>query len=186
MLKIGDWVTQYRKGFWKIVDLKPKYAEEDYYDDKGNLHKKGELVSSWALMKKGFTPKMKFMLDSDVCDFKWCRLIPPDIAEEINKYFKEHPKDHDKFSSLPFIDHPAVSTSWLHLTSEQVTSFEKVIQELPIQFTQNYAMQCFEKHGLKECFSLPPANYRFVCWHTLWELDEDCNPLYKNPELKCD
>ena len=35
MLKIGDWVTQYSKGYWQIVDIKPKYAEEYYQFTKG-------------------------------------------------------------------------------------------------------------------------------------------------------
>lgn len=186
MLKTGDWVTQYSKGFWQIVDIKPKYAEEDFLFENGDFQKKGEKIGFWILLKKGFTPKMKFMLNFDVCDSKWCKAVSSDIIEEITMYFEEHPKDFERFSSAPFVDHPAVSTSWLHLTPEQVISFKKVIQDFPPRFTQNYAMKCFEKHGLKECFSLPPANYRFICWHTLWELDEDCNPLYKNPELECD
>lgn len=29
MIKIGDWVTQYCAGYWQVVDIKPKYADED-------------------------------------------------------------------------------------------------------------------------------------------------------------
>ena len=53
MLKIGDWVKQYCAGYWQIIDIKPKYAEEDV--DNENLKcKKGDLIGSWALMKKRF------------------------------------------------------------------------------------------------------------------------------------
>ena len=186
MLEIGDWVTQYSKGYWQIVDIKPKYAEEDYHFENGEFQKKGDLIGSWILLKKGFTPKMKFMLNFDVCDSDWCKKVSPSVAEAIDNYFKENTKDFIKFSSAPFMDHPAVSTSWVHLTPEQEVVFKQAIQELPPRFTMSSAMNCFEKHGLKECFSLPPANYRFVCWHTLWELDEHCNPIYKNPELRND
>ena len=41
MLKIGDWVTQYSKGYWQIIDIKPKYAEEDYQYENGFFQKKG-------------------------------------------------------------------------------------------------------------------------------------------------
>lgn len=186
MLKIGDWVTQYSKGYWQIVDIKPKYAEEDYQYEDGNCQKKGDLIGSWVLMKKGFTPKMKFMRDSDVCDSAWCKVVSPDVMSAIDYYFREHPADYEKFSSSPFIDRPAVSTAWLHLTPEEVVLFERAMKELPAHFTFDYAMECFEKQGLKKCFSLPPANYRFVCCHTLWELDENFDPIYKNPELRND
>lgn len=40
MLKIGDWVTQYSRGYWQIVDIKPKYAEEDHLFDNGEFQKR--------------------------------------------------------------------------------------------------------------------------------------------------
>ena len=126
---------------------------------------------------------MKFMIDSDVCDSYWCKKVSPSMREAIDNFFKENPDAFSKFSSFAFVDRPAVSTSWLRLTSEQEIAFRQAIQELPLHFTRDDAMSCFEKHGLKECFSLPPSNYRFICWHTLWELDENFNPIYKNPEL---
>ena len=30
MIKIGDWVTQYSAGYWQVLDIVPKYADEDY------------------------------------------------------------------------------------------------------------------------------------------------------------
>lgn len=39
MIQIGDWVTQHSKGFWLVTDIKPKYADEDYFID-GVMHKK--------------------------------------------------------------------------------------------------------------------------------------------------
>ena len=45
--KIGMWVTQYRAGFWQIVDLKPKYAEKG---DPG--YEKGKQIGYWALKKR--------------------------------------------------------------------------------------------------------------------------------------
>ena len=32
-IKIGDWVTQYSAGYWRVVDIFPKYADEDYSYD---------------------------------------------------------------------------------------------------------------------------------------------------------
>ena len=183
VIKIGDWVTQYSKGFWLIVDIKPKYAEDDC-NRNGIVHKKGDQIGSWIVMKKGFTPKMKFRIDSDVCDSAWCKPVSADILELINQYFEKNPDDYQKFVNTPFVDRPAVSTTWLQLTGEQVSLFQKAIQELPELFTQEEALKLFEGYNLKQCFSPPPSNYTFVCEHTLWELDSNFNPLFKNPRLK--
>lgn len=182
MIKTGDWVTQYSKGFWLVVDIKPKYADENYSSN-GVEHKKGDLIGSWILMKKGFTEKMKFRVDSDVCDSAWCKPVPIDILEAINQYFNNNPQDYQRFIDTPFVDRPSVSTTWLQLKDEQVKIFQDVIQKLPILFTQKEALDLFEKYNLKQCFSSPPSNYTFVCDHTLWELDENFNPLFKNPRL---
>ena len=48
-LEVGAWVTQYSAGYWQIVDLKPKYAEEDRAGKR-----KGDLIGQWALLKKGY------------------------------------------------------------------------------------------------------------------------------------
>lgn len=129
---------------------------------------------------------MKFMINFDTCDSAWCKKVQPSVVEAIDNYFKENTKDFTKFLSSSFMDRPAVSTSWVQLTPEQEVVFKQAIQELPSRFTMCSAMNCFEKHGLKECFSLPPTNYRFICRHTLWELDENFNPIYKDPELRND
>ena len=184
MLRIGDWATQYRKGFWQIIDIKPKYADEDYFSEVANKQrKKGDLIGNWILMKKGFTPQMKFRIDSDTADSLWCKPVSPDILKSINEYFEKNPKDYQKFIDTPFTDEPTISTTWLQLTEEQVDAFQNAIKQLPDLFTRDEAMQLFEKHNLKQCFSRPPSNFTFVCEHTLWELDENFNPIFKNPRL---
>ena len=184
MVQIGDWVTQYRKGFWLIVDIKPKYADDDYFSSVANKQrKKGDLIGYWILMKKGFTPQMKFRIDSDTADSLWCKPVSTDTLNSIHEYFEKNPKDYQKFIDTPFTDKPAISTTWLRLTEEQVKSFQNIIEQLPDLFTQDEAMQLFEKYDLKQCFSCPPSNYAFVCEHTLWELDKNFTPLFKNPRL---
>lgn len=182
MLKIGDWVTQYSKGFWMIVDIIPKYADEDYKSETV-CYKKGDLLGSWVLMKKGFTPKMKFRVESGYCDSSWCKPVSDEVLSEITKYFEEHPEEYEQFQNTQFDAKPAVSTTWINLTTQQVPIFEQAMKELPELFTYQGAMEVFEKNGLAECFSRPPGNYTFVCEHTLWELDEHFDALYKNPKV---
>ena len=56
MLKIGDWVTQYSSGYWKVLNILPKYADSDYSYN-GNMWQKGDRLGDWVILKKGFTPQ---------------------------------------------------------------------------------------------------------------------------------
>ena len=64
MFQIGDWVTQYSVGYWQVVDIKAKYAEEDSGYGK-QFWKKGEQIGKWVFLKKAFTPKMKIQIRSE-------------------------------------------------------------------------------------------------------------------------
>ena len=90
-LKVGDWVTQYSAGYWQVVGIFPKYADEDYsYGD--NSWKKGDRLGDWVVVKKGFTAKMK---PSNACEFldsKNCQLVSQDVVRAIEDAFAENPK----------------------------------------------------------------------------------------------
>ena len=184
MLKIGDWVKQYRAGYWQIVDIKPKYAEEDVNNE--NLKcKKGDLIGSWALLKKGFTPKMKFRVDSDYCDAAWCKPVNEAELTAINEYFTSHPKDAEKFAAKTFEPRPAISTLWLELPKTEKARFEEVVASLPEKFTKKQFCEIFEEKGLLKCVSKPSpsVNATLQMNHLLWELDENFDCIYRNPIL---
>lgn len=145
-------------------------------------------MSAFATVKKvpTFTPKMKFRIDSDVCDSQWCKPVSTETLDLINQYFSENPEDYEKFISAPFIDKPAVATAWVELNSQQLAAFEQAMKELSDLFTYESAMKVFSKYGLSDCFTRPSANYMFICKHTLWELDDNFNPIFKDPELRPD
>lgn len=74
MFQIGDWVTQYSVGYWQVVDIKAKYAEEDSGYGK-QFWKKGEQIGKWVFLKKAFTPKMKIQIRSECVDGEWCKIV---------------------------------------------------------------------------------------------------------------
>ena len=53
---VGDWVTQYSAGYWKVVAIYDKYADEDDWRDPPT-YRKGDHISYWVVLKKGFTPR---------------------------------------------------------------------------------------------------------------------------------
>lgn len=185
MLKIGDWVKQYSSGYWQIIDIKPKYAEEDV--DNENLKcKKGDLIGSWALMKKGFTPKMKFRVESDYCDAAWCVPVSAEELAAINEYFATHPKDAEKFEKKPFAPRPAITTIWLEIPEEKRVDMEAAISELPETFTEKELKSFLEEKGLFNCVSKSSQNVNATlqCAHFFWELDENSDCIYRTPILE--
>ena len=185
MLKIGDWVKQYSAGYWQIIDIKPKYAEEDI--DNENLKcKKGDLIGSWALMKKGFTPKMKFRVDSEYCDAAWCKPVSEEELAAINEYFATHPKDAEKFAAKPFAPPPAFSTLWLELPRGEEKSFREALSLLPVKFTKETLRRVLSEKGLWKYVSNPSPNVNATLQMKLilWELDEKFDCLYYDPILE--
>lgn len=186
-LKIGDFITQYAKGYWQIVDIKPKYASENRNDDpngKFGEWKKGQCIGNWILMKKAFTPTMKFRLESDFCDSYWCKPVSPETKAEIDRYFAENPANFDKFNSYVFNPNPAISTIWLRLEDDEPEKLQNVINFISNKFTMQELMKLLKKRGLGHCIGNPPANYILSCGAYLWDLDKNFNQLYSSIELK--
>lgn len=182
-LHIGQWVTQYYAGYWRIVDIIPKYADCDFqYDDMS--YKKGDQCGYWALMIKGFTPKMKFRLDSAYCDILWCKPVSTEESERIEDYFSDHPKDLDAFSKYQYVDRPSVASLWLNLNEQEESLIKDVITHLPCEFTKEYFVSAMTDAGLSRVFTKPPTSHLLTLRSSVWKLDEQKRKLYKDPELK--
>jgi hypothetical protein len=97
-INIGDWVTQYRTGYWKVKELHPKYSPFDC----DRLHK-GEPIGVEAVLQKAFNNTFKFNMEMSTCDLSLCQHVTKAVMRKIEKYFKEHPDDEIKFetSQLP-------------------------------------------------------------------------------------
>ena len=130
MFQIGDWVTQYSVGYWQVVDIKAKYAEEDSGYGK-QFWKKGEQIGKWVFLKKAFTPKMKIQIRSECVDGEWCKIVTDEKRTEIKKYFADHPNDWERFCNTPVVIPPAVSSIWMNLSDDQEAKVLQILKELP-------------------------------------------------------
>ena len=181
-IKIGDWVTQYSSGYWKVVGVFPKYADEDYSYN-GISWKKGDRLSDWVILKKGFTAKMK---PSNACEFvdaQWCKLVTDDILQSIEATFAENPKAKQKFDNAPDLPNPSVNSIWMKLSDEQVEAFSKIISNLPERFTEEqFWTNCADYRQYKT----DPSNATHILYlySYLWEVSDNFEPLNFNPEIK--
>jgi len=181
-LKIGEWVTQYSAGYWKVLAIFPKYADEDYcYGDKS--WKKGERLGDWVILKKGFTPKMK---PSNACEFvdaQWCKPVSNDIVQSIEAAFEENPKSKQRFEKAPNMPNPSVYSAFLAVSDEQADSFSKLISSFPKLFTSEQFWTLAADYS-KYVVEPSKATHILYLFSYLWEISEDFAPLYFGPEIK--
>ena len=184
-LKVGDWVTQYSAGYWKVVAIFPKYADEDYSYN-GQSWKKGDRLGDWVVLKKGFTAKMK---PSNACEFldsKNCQLVSQDVVRAIEDAFAENPKIKEKFDNAPSMPNPSVYSVWMLLSDEQADSFAELLSSLPDRFT----LELFWKRSAdyRQYVAKPPHYTHILYLYSyLWEVNDNCEPLHFGPEItKCD
>ena len=184
-IKIGDWVTQYSAGYWKVVAIFPKYADEDYSYN-GQSWKKGDRLGDWVVLKKGFTAKMK---PSNACEFldsKNCQLVSHDVVRAIEDAFAENPKAKEKFDNAPSMPNPSVYSVWMSLSDEQAKAFADVMSKLPERFTLD---EFWKLSADYRQYVVKPPQYTHILYlySYLWEVNDNCEPLHFGPEItKCD
>lgn len=180
-MQVGDWVTQYSVGYWQVVDIRTKYAEEDGGYGK-RFWKKGEQIGRWVFLKKAFTSKMKLQIRCECVDGEWCKPVSIEKKSEIEKYFKEHPEDWKRFCSTSVVIKPTIEPIWLNLSNEEAIKLEKLLIELPKPFTANMLRKLFDQNGIQ--VTLPPTSHILYIFCNLWEMDEEYNLLYFATDLK--
>ena len=181
-IKIGDWVTQYSAGYWMVVNIFPKYADEDYSYN-GKSWKKGDRLGEWVVLKKAFTAKMKPSGACEFVDVQWCKPVSNDIVQSIEAAFAENPKAKMKFENAPNMPKPSVANAWMALTDEQAELFSKHIKNLPDRFTVE---QFWSWSASYRQYIVDPskATHILYLFSYLWEIDENFEPLHFSPELK--
>lgn len=181
-IKIGDWVTQYSAGYWKVIDIVPKYADEDYSYE-GKTWKKGDRLGDWAILKKGLTAKMKPGNACEFVDAQWCKPVSDEIAQAIEAVFAENGKAKQKFDNAPNLPKPSVASVWMRLTEEQATSFADTLTALPERFALE---QFWEQAANYRQFVVDPskATHIVYLYSYLWEIDDHFEPLHFGTEIK--
>lgn len=183
-IRPGQWITQYNSGLWMVVGFAPRYAEEAYTTKEGVHYEKGDHDGDFVLMKKGFTSKMKFRVDSDMCSVTWAKPVSAETEAWIRQYFEEHPKDLAKFEAYEFKERMPVSSLWLHLTDEEEQRMNEFLASLPPKFTNQYLVTEMKARGLDHTVGKPPASHILWLSSSYIDLDENKEHLYRNPELK--
>lgn len=182
MIKVDDWVTQYSAGYWKVINIIPKYADEDYRYN-GKSWKKGDRLGDWVILKKGLTPKMKPSSSCELVDSQWCMPVSDEVVQSIETVFAENLKAKQKFDNAPNMPKPAVASAWMILSEEQADSFSQLFNKLPERFTSEQ-FWTLAKDYRKYIVDPSKATYILYLFSYLWEISETFDTLHFGPELK--
>ena len=181
MLQVGDWVTQYSAGFWQVVAIYPKFADDDYQGEKLSWCK-GDRIGDWAVLKKGMTPKMKFSNLCECVDAQWCRPVSPEQLQAIQDLFDSNPRARQKFDKAPDMPQPYVAALWMDIPEERLEEFTALLASLPERFTDTQFREMTK--DFKQYEHGPPAAYALYLFSYPWQMDDSCNMLHFGPELK--
>ncbi len=174
---VGSWVTGYSAGLWQVVDIFPKYADQDYQTE--SLHcKKGERIGNWAILKKGFTPKMKFRLGCDYSDAVWLKPVDHEVLEDIQSFFQNNPQKYQQFLDYSVKIAPARVGVWFQIPQNEVEMLEKTLKTLPERFTKAELSSLLNQSGLHCEISNPPGDYHIWLSCFYWELSDEFDQLF--------
>jgi len=171
-IRIGDWVTQYRSGFWIVRELHPKFSPFE----QGTIHK-GDFLGHYAVLQKAFSAAFKFGMTVDTCDVSLCSPVTKEQLARIETYFEEHPKDKLKFESAKVVVPPSITTVHLQIDDQQQAVLSAAIDRMLPTLTLPKLRALLAEHRLAEVLPGADNTYLQLYGHS-WDLDENFDFQY--------
>lgn len=171
-ISIGDWVTQYRSGYWIVRELHPKFSAFE----QGAIHK-GDFLGYYAVLQKVFSSAFKFGMAVDTCDASLCLPVSREQRNKIELYFEEHPKDRVKFESAVLSVAPSITTVNLKIDEKQQKCLSDAIDKLLPAITLSKLRALLAEHGLSEVLPGDDNTYLYLYGYP-WDLDANFDFQY--------
>lgn len=171
-IKVGDWVTQYRTGYWMVKELHPKFSPFEV----GSVHK-GDRQGCYAVLQKAFGSTFKFGIAFDSCDVSLCSPVSKGQLARIETYFEEHPKDKLKFESAKVVVPPSITTVYLQIDDQQQAVLSAAIDRMLPTLTLPKLRALLAEHRLAEVLPGADNAYLQLYGHS-WDLDENFDFQY--------
>lgn len=173
-IKVGDWVeSACLKGYFKVCSIKHCYRD-------------GKDIGYILLLKKAFTPKMKFSFTTEKCHVAWCEKLGDGKVCEIEQLLSENPEKKKKFDEMPPIFPCMQNLYFLDIDKGRLESFKDKLKFLPKYFTLKQFDDFVRQSGFNDCIktsSDDPENAVTLTIYTQeWMVDSDKNMLFCNPQ----
>ena len=173
---VGDWVTQYSAGYWKVVAIYDKYADQDDWHTPPT-YRKGDHISYWVVLKKGFTPKMKWSNACECVDGYWCAPVSPEEKAAIEQAFESEPAKAKRFEAATSEPRPGIQNCWITLPKERIPQLEEELATLPPRFTGKQLQEVLDRVP-ELAVDIPPSTVLLNLLLHPYELDESLEFIY--------
>ena len=181
-IKIGDFVKSYFSGYWQLIGIKPRFADEDRNDQYGKW-KKGDIIGQFAILKKAFTPKMKPRIELNYCEASYISPVSDDELKSINEFFNANPEYKNKFDNATGELIPVITNCWFDLPEESELDFQKLLGKLPQSFTLENFWKIAKKYK-GYIINAPPSRYVINFFTYPWNMNKHFDLVYIKAELR--
>lgn len=138
---------------------------------------KGDRLGYWVVLKKGFTPKMKWSNACECVDSAHCRPVPPEVLADIREAYDGEPAKAKKFQAATSEPRPYIQNCWISLPEGQMGALEEGLASLPARFTKAELGAVLDSiPELK--VGVPPSPVLLNLQFQPYDLDEDFDPIY--------
>ena len=163
-IKIGDWVTQYSAGIFKVEKILP-------------LKKSQPIV----VLKKGFTNKLKPFVGWDTCAVSLCVKVSNEVLIEIQTILNSNSKFNEKFNE--YVIPPIRVLYNMNIILPDKSDKEELLKQLDIQNgkTIQEVERMLKATGtelLGSAQSEEYVNFQLIC--TDYEINTDGEFIYRN------
>jgi hypothetical protein len=96
-MNVGDWVTAYNKGIFKVDRIIQRYYDESHDKRILGSHQVGDLMNDpIVVLKKCFSSSLKPSMGWDICAQSLCHLVDSEVLSNIEGILSTNPKLIDK------------------------------------------------------------------------------------------
>lgn len=174
-IRVGDWVeSAYLKGYFKVSDIKRSYCN-------------GNDIGYLLLLKKAFTPAMKFSFSTEKCHVAWCEKLSESKIGEIERLLEDNPKRKKKLDEMPLMFPCIQDLYFLEIGTEKPEKFEESLKELPRYFSReqfdHFISQVGWRKYLKSNSDDPKNAITLTIYTQEWIVDAKKDMLFCNPQI---
>lgn len=145
MLKVGDFITTYSSGYFRIEKIIDTYAQETK-----NGHVKGEKIDSIIISKQVFNNKFEFTLGFDKSNEEDCKKVNKKVQGVIDEYLINNPEDFKRFLEYQIPDIIKNKNIIVTLSNEECEKMTAMLYQMKHKFSLNDLKHAFIKNGFEK------------------------------------
>lgn len=180
MLKVGDYITTYSSGYFRIEKIVDRYAQETK-----DGYVKGEKIESIVFSKQVFNQTFDFTLGFDRSNEEDCKKVSKKIVAIIDEYFSTHQEDFQELLKYEIPDIKKNKNIMLTLSDEEFEKMKVMLFNMKHKFSLNELKHEFIKNKFENCIgNKGPNTYMLQIVNINYSTNSKKEELYLFDKIK--